>query len=136
MRKRFFLPLTVAGIAVSFGCRGNADPISGKWKDKLGDTIVFAPDHTFSQSSGLATGKWSFSDGKLTVTVEKIKGMTPEVFLRRRYPVESRKMTKADFDKFKKETIDFVLAPSEDGKTLAPADLKTGLDRTMTRVES
>jgi len=104
------------------GCHKSEAPIVGAWNDRRGIEIEFKPDHTFGQSDGLATGKWTFADGRLTLTPETIKGAHPVDYLAPKSAGRSQPLTASESITVKQATRDISLTLSADGKLLTPVD--------------
>ena len=116
---RFGAILLVASLAAAFvgGCKPKEPEIVGLWKDDKGTSTTFNPDKTFSQGVGgqSATGKWTYADKKVTITLEKIGNQTVDDFINgmAKIGVPADQIAKA-----KAQPRSMPLTVSEDGKTM------------------
>jgi hypothetical protein len=117
----------------AIGCHGKGSQVAGNWKDSQGAVIQFKTDGTFEQGSGAASGKWTLSDGKVTVTIESIQGMSPEAYMLRNNKGPGQPLTPVESATLKQATGNIVLTLSDDGKTLTPTDPAIGTIRTLTK---
>jgi len=128
--------LSLVALTVAAGCKGKGDPIVGKWTDFEGAEIVFKADNSFSQGTGSTSGKWAFSDGKLTVTLEKIGGVPAVTYFLKNSSLSLKDLTATELAVLRQQTSGIVLILSKDGKKLAPADPMLSPVRTLTKVEA
>jgi hypothetical protein len=131
----------VAAFAVALigGCKKADSRMIGTWTDPQGTVVTFNADNTFSQGSGAtsANGKWSISDKKVTLNLEKIGGKPIDEAIDNIQKMLSAKSPQAvtpdQMAKLKAhmKAISFTL--SENGKTMA---LDGSPNVTMTKNEA
>ncbi len=113
----------ILATAMVGGCKNKESQIAGKWADDKGQTVEFKADKSFLQGTGntATTGKWTFADPTITVSIEALGGKPIDEALKG-FSDLAMKMNpngkKPDLAKLKAELASITMTLSDDGKKM------------------